>query len=230
LRQVEAFVQLCGSTTQLNNSYQAALPACGIALQGRIGEGFEMRSIGLRLPALALVAVAMVAVAPAFGAELGADQPVVQFVSGTGEGPGLEMPVMAPVAFVAADEDDGAEDMNKMAAKLADPRMQDGVAAMIERMAGTMMNMPVGKFASAIEKAAPGAIKSKKRIREDATVADLAGRNADRLPADLAKGSKQMMGMLSGFAAAFASMIPEFEKMGDELEKGFDDAKSARRD
>jgi hypothetical protein len=189
-----------------------------------------MRSIDLRIPALALAAIALVAVAPAFAAEV---QPV-QFVSGTGEGPGIEMPVVAPVAAqgFAADKDDAQADMTKMAEQLADPRMQDSIAAVVERMSQTMMNLPVGKFASAIEKAAPAAMKGKgkKRIRESDTVADLAGRDADRIPSDLAKGSKQMMGMLSGFAAAFATMIPEFEKMGKELEQGFDDAKSARRD
>ncbi len=192
-----------------------------------------MRSIDFRIPALALIAVALVAVAPAFGAEPATDAPAIQFVQGTGHEADMPsaMPYTAPVAskaFAANDDDDAEADLNQMAAKLADPRMQDGVASMIERMSETMMRMPVGKFAAAIEKSVPGAMKGKKRIREDATIADLAGRDADRLPADLAKGSKQMMGMLSGFAAAFATMIPEFEKMGDELEKSFEEAKSRR--
>jgi hypothetical protein len=193
-----------------------------------------MRSIDFRVPALALAAVALVAVSPAFGEELEAQAPLVQFVQGTGDAAtDSQLPLPAPAAttaFAAEDENDAQDDMTKLADKLADPRMQDGVAAMLGRMTQTMMNMPVGKFAAAVEKAAPGAMKGKKRIREDATVADLAGRNADRLPDDIAKGSKQMMGMMSGFAAAFATMIPEFEKMGEELEKGFEDASAARRD
>jgi hypothetical protein len=191
-----------------------------------------MRSIDLRIPAIALAAVALVAVAPAFAAE----PAPIQFVAGTGEA--YDAPAapqaapVAPQAFAAQDADDMQADMTKMAAKLADPGMQDGIAAMVERMTTTMMNLPIGKLAATVEKSVPGGIKGKrgKRIREGDTVADLAGRNADRLPADLAKGSKQMMGMLSGFAAAFATMIPEFEKMGQELEKGIDEAKSARRD
>ncbi len=201
-------------------------------MRGLLVKVFDMRSIDLRLPALALAAVALVAVAPAFGAEL--EAPAVQFVQGTGDdATATQLPLPAPVArqtFAAEDQDDAADEMNQLAEKLADPRMQDGIASMLGRMTETMMNLPVGKFASAIEKAAPGAMKGKKRIREDATVADLAGRNADRLPSDIARGSKQMMGMMSGFASIFATMIPEFEKMGEELEKGFEDAKSARRD
>lgn len=190
-----------------------------------------MRSIDFRVPALALAAVALVAVAPAFAAEPETQAPAIQFVQGTGD-TATQLPLPAPVAsatFAAEDDDDAQDDMAKLAEKLADPNMQAGVAAMLGRMTQTMMAMPVGKFASAIEKAAPGAMKGKKRIREDATVADLAGRDADRLPEDIARGSKQMMGMMSGFAAAFATMIPEFEKMGEELEKGFEDAKSAAR-
>ncbi len=190
-----------------------------------------MRSIDFRVPALALAAVALVAVSPAFGAEPEAQAPAIQFVQGTGDTSATsQLPLPAPTAtFASDDENDAQDDMTKLAEKLADPHMQDGVAAMLGRMTQTMMNMPVGKFASAIEKAAPGAMKGNKRIREDATVADLAGRNADRLPDDIARGSKQMMGMMSGFAAAFATMIPEFEKMGEALEKGFEDAKSASR-
>ena len=66
------------------------------------------------------------------------------------------------------------------------------------------------------------------RIREDATVADLAGRDAERLPSELGKGSRQMMTMLSGFASAFATMVPEFEAMGRDLERSMKDIKAAR--
>ncbi|MCC6479637.1 MAG: hypothetical protein IT552_10545 [Sphingomonadaceae bacterium] len=68
----------------------------------------------------------------------------------------------------------------------------------------------------------------KKRVREDATVADLAGGDAERLPRELGKGSRQMMTMLSGFAAAFATMMPEFEQMGRDLEVSLKDIKRAR--
>jgi hypothetical protein len=113
-----------------------------------------------------------------------------------------------------------------MAEDLADPRVQNGVAAMVERIGETMLDLPVGKFAAAVEKARPGTIE--KRIREDATVADLAGRDAERLPRELGKGSRQMMNMLSGFASAFATMMPEFEAMGRDLERSMKDIKAAR--
>jgi hypothetical protein len=191
-----------------------------------------MRSIAIRVSALAAV---LATTTPAFANQIQAEAPVIQFVAGTGEASSQALPtpvlVQAPIQSLApnADQGDVSADMMKMADKLSDPKMQAGVANMMERMTQTMMSMPVGKFVAAIEKAAPGAIKSKKRIREDATIADLAGRDADRLSGDIAKGTQQMMGMLSGFAAAFATMIPEFEKMGDELEKGFEGAKASHK-
>jgi hypothetical protein len=191
-----------------------------------------MRLIDLRIPLLAGAAVVLLAVSPARAETL--TQPV-QFSAAAEEALAVDAPMdaTAPLALAddSADAQDAQADMMQMADKLADPRMQDGVANMVGTMTEKMMDFPIGKFAAAIERSMPGAMKSKrgKRISANDTVADLAGRDADRLPGELARGSKQMMGMLSGFAAAFATMIPEFEKMGDELEKSMEDVKDASR-
>lgn len=178
-----------------------------------------MRSIDLRVPALAGFAILLLAFAP--GAKA-AEMQEIQFVAGTGEAA-----VASPMPL--NDHDIGGRDaeakLNDLAEKLADPRVQNGVADMVERMGETMLDLPVGKFAAAIERAHPGTIE--KRISEDATVADLAGRDAERLPRELGKGSRQMMAMLSGFASAFATMMPEFEQMGRDLERSMKDIKAA---
>jgi hypothetical protein len=143
----------------------------------------------------------------------------VVFVSGTGE--------RSPVASFEEEplRDVGAETkMMDMADRMSDPAMQAGVAAAVEHMTSTMMRLPVGQFAAAIEDARPGTVN--KRIRRDTTIADLAGRDADNLPEKLGDGSRQMMGMMSGFARAFAVMMPELEKMGREMEDSFRNAKA----
>jgi hypothetical protein len=89
------------------------------------------------------------------------------------------------------------------------------------------LQLPIGQFAKAIEDARPGTIG--KRIRRDATIADLAGRDADDLPGKLGDGSRQMMGMASGFARALAVMMPELENMGREMEESFRAAKAQAR-
>ena len=143
----------------------------------------------------------------------------VVFVSGTGE----QMPVDA-VDDEPVNEGDGETEMTGIAEKMSDPATQDGVAAAVEHITATMMRMPVGQFAEAIENARPGTVN--KRIRRDATIADLAGRDAEYLPEKLGDGSRQMLGMMSGFARAFAVMMPEFEKMGREMEDSFRKAKA----
>lgn len=179
-----------------------------------------MRSIDLRVPALAGLAVLLLAFSPAAKA---AENQDVRFVPGTGAAP-----VAAPMALSDGriDGRDAEARLNDIADDLANPQVQDGIAAMAERIGETVLDLPVGKFAAAIEKARPGTLK--KRVREDATVADLAGGDAERLPRELGKGSRQMMTMLSGFAAAFATMMPEFEQMGRDLEDSLKDIKRAR--
>ncbi len=122
---------------------------------------------------------------------------------------------------------DAEADMLAMGDRLADPDLQDGVAYMAEKMGETMMRLPIGKFASAIEKARPGTVR--KNVRDNATLADLAGRNAEDIPAMIGKESRTAMKMMSGFTKAFASMMPEFEKLGREMETAMADIKAKRR-
>lgn len=191
-----------------------------------------MRSIDVRIPLLAGVAVVLLALSPAKAAD--AEQRI-EFVAGTGDAIVAETPAdtATPLAFAddRADRDDMQADMMALADKMADPRVQDGVADMLGRMTQVMMNMPVGNIAAAVEKAAPGekVRVNGRRVRAGDTVADLAGRDGEKLPGQIDKGVHQAMGMMSGFAAAFATMLPEFEKMGEELEKSFDDLEDASR-
>ncbi len=122
---------------------------------------------------------------------------------------------------------DAEAEMLAMGDRLADPDLQDGVAYMAEKMGETMMRLPVGKFASAIEKARPGTVR--KRMRDNTTLADLAGRDAEDIPAMIGKESRTAMKMMSGFTKAFASMMPEFEKLGREMETAMADIKAKRR-
>jgi hypothetical protein len=186
-----------------------------------------MRSIDFRVPLLAGAAVLLLAFSQAKAAE------PIQFVPGTGEtalsDDSADYPVAVPFADQRADRSDTQAELNAVAAKLSNPKMQDGVASMVERMTENMLDLPIGKFVAAIEQTVPGANKGRKRIRANDTLADIAGRDADRLPDQLADGSRQMMGMMSGFAAAFATMIPEFEKLGRDMEKSFEDIEGDSR-
>ncbi len=166
---------------------------------------------GLSLIALPLLALA----APV------AAQDVV-FVSGTGDD------AIAETRYEEPEDDTGSEaGMMEMAGKISDPAMQDGVASAVETMTSAMMRLPVGQVAEAIENARPGTIN--RRIRRDTTIADLAGRDARNLPEELGARSREAMGMMSGFARAMAVMMPEFERMGRDMEESFKAAKAEAR-
>jgi hypothetical protein len=177
---------------------------------------------------LTALAAASIAATPAIAND-------IIFAPGTGEVAYAESaatPIPAALAdYDAATETRGAAnteaDMLAMADKLSDPAMQDGVAHMAERLVETMLRLPVGKFASAIEKARPGTVR--KQVRDNATLADLAGRNAKDIPAMIGNESRTAMKMMSGFTKAFASMMPEFEKLDREIETAMADIKAKRR-
>lgn len=155
-----------------------------------------------------------------FAAPLAAQD--VVFVSGTGN----EIPVAAvdDGSPAIADRDD---DISDVADRMDDPLIQDGISNTVERMAGAMMNMRVGPLAEAIERARPGTVN--RRIRRDSTVGDLAGRDADYMPERLGDKSREVMGMMGGFARAMASMMPEFERLGREMEDSVSSAKNDAR-
>lgn len=121
--------------------------------------------------------------------------------------------------------DDGA--VNEIAAKMADPQMQDRIATAVETMTRTVMDMPVGPLVDSIEKARPGTVK--RNIPRDATLADIADRDADALPEKLGEGSRQMLSMAGSLAQAMAAMMPEFERMGRAMEESFKAAKTQAR-
>ena len=184
-------------------------------------EGIAMaRSIDFRVPLLVGAAVVLLAFSQAKASE------PIKFVSGTGEvaDEPVELPVVLPYANAqSADRGDAQAELSKFANQLSSRKTQDSVATMVERMTGTMLDFPIGKFVAALEQSVPGAIKGKKRILATDTVADIAGRDADGLPEKLANSSRDMMGIMSGLAAAFATMVPEFEKLSRDMEKSFDD-------
>ena len=179
-----------------------------------------MRSTHL-LTRFSLIAVAAASIA---ASPVMANDDII-FAEGTGE---TVADGYAPLAASDAQSEQSEQsDMSAMADKLSDADLQDGVAFMAERMGETMMRLPIGKFASAIEKARPGTVR--KRVREDATLADLAGRDARNIPALIGRESRTAMKMMSGFTKAFAGMMPEFEKLSREMAVTMADIKAKRR-
>ncbi len=174
-----------------------------------------------RLILLALPLVAVTAPASA--------QDVV-FAPGTGDTEYVSAD--APEYADAPDyEDTGYDDdqagMGPIAGRLSDPMVQDTVAIMVESMAGAVMNMPIGGITEAIESARPGTVR--RQYRRDATVADIAGRDARYLPQDLGDQSRAAVGMMGGVARAMANMMPAFENLSRDMQEQIRVAKQEAR-
>lgn len=156
--------------------------------------------------------------------------PAILFVPGTGAvaaGTAYDAAMLPSFAGSAAPQRDAEAEMTAMGETLSNPGMQDGVANMVEKLTARIMRLPVGKFANAIEKARPGTIQ--RRIRDRDTIADMTGKDMRDMPEMLGKQSRVAMRMMGGLTKAFASMMPEFEKMGREMEADMADLKVKRR-
>lgn len=146
----------------------------------------------------------------------------VNYVSGTGD---IERDGVIDGPDYVDDADDGR--LGDLAGKMSDPMMQETVAAVVEDMAGAMMAMPVGPIVDAIENTRPGTVR--RSIRHNATLADVAGRDARYLPEELGERSREAIGMMGGVANAVAVMMPQIERMGQQMEESFRAAKARAR-
>lgn len=128
--------------------------------------------------------------------------------------------IATPAAYAnsnAVPASDASAEMIAIADEMSRPENVKKIANIVEDIAGAMMDMPVGQMAAAIEKASPGILKSS--IPANATVADLAGKDADKLPREFATKTRDMMAMAGSFARVFAELLPQFERMSKDMEK-----------
>jgi hypothetical protein len=144
----------------------------------------------------------------------------VVFAAGTG------VEAHAPSRSPAA----SGEALEKAAAQMADPAFQDGLSGMAEGLGEALLSLPIGKFVHAVEQARPETIRKAdgKTMREDATLADVAGEDAGELPAQMGKQSRAALTAMSSLASAFASMMPALEKLGRDIQKSAGKIKTAR--
>lgn len=156
----------------------------------------------------------------------------VAFVTGTGEVSDTADVAYDDNAYTDPDPREYSDDdssLDELADKMTDGDRQDGVANSVERMSAALLDIRVGPLAAAIENARPGTVR--RNVRRNTTIGDLAGRDSEYLPEELGARSREMMGMMGGFAQAMASMMPEFRRMGREMEASVRAAKDeARRD
>ncbi|WP_427969778.1 hypothetical protein [Altererythrobacter sp.] len=120
-------------------------------------------------------------------------------------------PVSLAAQEVVPDSDSRVADLSD---RLSDPEEQERIAGMVDAMGEIFLAMPVGPMMEALSEATG---EDGPDVDRNATVRDLAGPGADRLPAEIADKVPHMMGMMAAMARSMDAMRPMLEAMGQSL-------------
>lgn len=111
---------------------------------------------------------------------------------------------------------------DRLAEQLDDPALQHSLSDAIAAMSEALLDMPVAPIARVMDAMGdPGA----RDIDPDATIGDLAGPDARRMPREVARKVPQMMGAMAEMSDAMAAMAPQLEAIGRRMGDRMDDAR-----
>jgi len=118
----------------------------------------------------------------------------------------------APSAALAQDAPNG-EEFAEMSQKQADPEFQEQAAMMGQVLVQTLLELPIGPMAEAMNRATDGKGPD---IDPDAKVKDIAP-NADELPAQVADKLPMAMNAMSGMSEGMQAMLPALRDMAERM-------------
>ncbi len=116
---------------------------------------------------------------------------------------------------------DAESSLSQLSEKLSDPAFQDQAAVMAEILLGTVLELPIGPMAEALDKATGGQGPD---IDPDARVRDLAP-EADELPEQLSSELPRAMNAMSGMAEGLELMLPALRDMAERMKGALDEAR-----
>jgi len=109
----------------------------------------------------------------------------------------------------------GENKADEAARRLDDPMTQYMVAGALAAITKQLLDMKVEPFMRAMDEA--GAGDAVPDLPPDATLGDVAGPEAERLPHDIMERVPKLMDSLAGLAAAYGDMLPELEAMAKRM-------------
>lgn len=109
-----------------------------------------------------------------------------------------------------------------MASDLRDPYKAEALGDMLGAMLGVMLDMKAAPLARAME--AAGEPEAARKIPRGATIGDLAGPDARRLPQEVRRRAPAMLGALGEFAEVLEEAAPEFERIARNYERKVENA------
>jgi hypothetical protein len=128
---------------------------------------------------------------------------------------------LAPVPALARDHTDG-----DFARELQDPRKQEAVGNAMGAMMAALLNLKAEPLARAMERM--GDHKAARQIPRGATLGDLAGPEAKRMPAEMRRRVPAMMGAMGELAGMMQDLAPELAAIGEDFERQMDEAATTK--
>lgn len=132
------------------------------------------------------------------------------------------LPLAVLAALVAVPAPAFARPEGSPLRQLSDPLTQQAMGEMLGALVGVMLDMPAEPLARMAE--ATGDRDAARRIPRGATIGDLAGPEARRLPREVRRRAPAMIGAMAGLAEVVEEMAPEFEKIGKDFERRMEQA------
>ncbi|QUL36860.1 hypothetical protein [Erythrobacter sp. JK5] len=114
--------------------------------------------------------------------------------------------------------------LSELSDRLGDPQFQDQAAVMAQVFVSAMLDLEVGPFADAIDRATGGAGPD---IDPDARVRDLAP-EAEDLPERLSESLPVAMNAMSAMTEGMRDMLPAFRDMAERMREAIEEARDAR--
>jgi hypothetical protein len=125
---------------------------------------------------------------------------------------------LAPLPALAREHDRPEDSADAVADKLRDPGSQIAVAAMLSSMSQALLDMRIGPFVEAMDKAGVGG-EDMRDLPPDARLGDVAGRRTREMPGKIAREAPRMMGSAAGMADALKDMMPQLREMGRKMKQ-----------
>lgn len=127
---------------------------------------------------------------------------------------------LAPVPAAARDTAD-----DDLVGDLSDPRKQEALGNTMAAMMAVMLNIRAEPLVRAMERM--GEHRAARNIPRDATLGDLAGPEARRMPEQVRRQVPAMMGAMGELAGMMQDLAPELEAIGKDFNRQMDEAAKA---
>lgn len=101
--------------------------------------------------------------------------------------------------------------------RLSDARLQASVASTMAALSAALLDIRIAPFARVLDSVRDP--EDARSIPPDATLGDLAGRDAQRLPYEISRQVPQAMGAMADMAGAVDDLMPQLEAIGRRVER-----------